>query len=367
MREAIFARVKRVVEHAILASRIFSEIAPAILLVAPPGSGKSTEVRAAAVRYAIEHPGKTVVILVPRHKLGDEQIKMLREEHPNASFNAAVWRGRHADDPNSGSDPKDKMCQRAKEAEEVEMAILDVESSLCKRGRGGKTIKCPLYDSCAYQQQKQIKANIWFAAHECAVHEMPKAFGDVGRVIIDESPLDAFMFGVDINDQVTLELDSLRVPLPVDPAKLSRFYSRLLGKAREAVYGALDPLQVPIDPHQGVAVPRENLKPFIATPWAGDVAHPLMPRWTDLDDIIDLAEHPPRDMRNLTWRGKVQPDIWPNTPKEQLKSKLQEAAGNATIKKEVRLWELIDAARAIQQSPASLVSSFSFSSFAPAR
>ena len=39
---------------------------------------------------------------------------------------------------------------------------------------------------------------------------MPKAFGDVGWVIFDESPLDAFMFGVDINDQVTLELDTLK-------------------------------------------------------------------------------------------------------------------------------------------------------------
>ena len=33
------------------------------------------------------------------------------------------------------------------------------------------------------------------------VHEMPKAFGKVGLVMIDESPLDAFMFGIDINDQ----------------------------------------------------------------------------------------------------------------------------------------------------------------------
>ena len=41
------------------------------------------------------------------------------------------------------------------------------------------------------------------------VHEMPKAFGNVARVMIDESPLDAFMFGIDINDQMTLELDAL--------------------------------------------------------------------------------------------------------------------------------------------------------------
>jgi hypothetical protein len=72
------------------------------------------------------------------------------------------------------------MCQRGDEAEEVEKAVLDVEHTLCKRGRGEKAIKCPFYDDrCAYQRQKHIKANIWFAAHECAVHEMLKAFGDL--------------------------------------------------------------------------------------------------------------------------------------------------------------------------------------------
>ena len=55
--------------------------------------------RAAAVRYVTEHPEKTVVILMPRHKLGDEQIKMLQKEHPDGNFTAAVWRGRHRDDP----------------------------------------------------------------------------------------------------------------------------------------------------------------------------------------------------------------------------------------------------------------------------
>ena len=55
--------------------------------------------RAAAVRYVTEHPDKTVVILVPRHKLGDEQIELLRQEHPDGNYSAAVWRGRHADDP----------------------------------------------------------------------------------------------------------------------------------------------------------------------------------------------------------------------------------------------------------------------------
>ena len=147
--------------------------------------------RAAAVLYVTEHPNKTAVILVPRHELGHEQIDMLRSEHPDGNYSAAVWRGRHADDPET-PDPQRpgeylmKMCRRNVTAAMVEDVMINVESSLCKHGRGEKAVKCPHYDTCAFQKQKKIKANIWFAAHECAVHEMPKTFGDVGWVIFDE-------------------------------------------------------------------------------------------------------------------------------------------------------------------------------------
>jgi hypothetical protein len=120
---------------------------------------------------------------MPRHKLGDEQIALLHREHPEGDYNAAVWRGRHAWDPHVGNGREQKMCQRSEEAADVEKAVLDVESSLCKHGRGGKAVKCPFYDICAYQQQKRVTANIWFAAHECAVHELQRRWrcrlGDV--------------------------------------------------------------------------------------------------------------------------------------------------------------------------------------------
>ena len=154
------------------------------------------------------------------------------------------------------------MPTRSEDAAAVEEAMLDVERTLCKHGRGKKAVKCPFFDTCAFQQQKQIKANIWFAAHECAVHEMPKVFGNVGWVIFDENPLDAFMFGVDINDQVTLGLDTLRTPLPDRRGQIRQPIQRS-HVAREELYHALDKLQVPIEFHQGAAVPRENLKPFI--------------------------------------------------------------------------------------------------------
>ena len=83
------------------------------LLVAPTGSRKSTLMRAAAVRYVTEQPKKTVVILMPRHKLGDEQIELLHKEHPGGNYSAAVWRGRHAWDPDVGNGREQKMCQRA--------------------------------------------------------------------------------------------------------------------------------------------------------------------------------------------------------------------------------------------------------------
>ena len=127
------------------------------------------------------------------------------------------------------------MCQRSEEAEAGRGGDARRRDHLCKQGRGEKAVKCPFYDSCAYQEQKQIKANIWFAAHECAVHEMPKVFGDVGWVIIDESPLDAFMFGVDHNDPVTLGLDTLRTPLPVDRKPNSAALQRSHGGARRTL------------------------------------------------------------------------------------------------------------------------------------
>ena len=217
-REAIFARVARTIERArkgersTVTARSLRDICkgtleppPVVLLVAPTGSRKSTLMRAAAVQYVTEHPKKTVVILMPRHGSVTSRSSMLQQEHPDGGFSAAVWRGRHAWDPDVlATAREEKMCRRSEEAEELEEAMLNVEQHLCKQreatNAARKEIKCPLYDGCAYQRQKQIKANIWFAAHECAVHEMPKAFGDVGWVIFDESPLDAFMFGVDHND-----------------------------------------------------------------------------------------------------------------------------------------------------------------------
>ena len=60
------------------------------LVIAPTGSRKSTLMRTAAVRYVTQHPDESVVILVPRHRLGDEQVAALLKQHPKAVFQASV-------------------------------------------------------------------------------------------------------------------------------------------------------------------------------------------------------------------------------------------------------------------------------------
>lgn len=285
------------------------------LIAAPTGSRKSTLMRAAAVLYVAEHPDKTVVILIPRHDLGNEQIKRLMDEHPGYSGGAAIWRGRHADDPDA-PDPEHpgkflKMCQRDKEAEEIEKAKLDVERSLCKRGRGKKAVKCPLYDTCAYQGQKQVRAGIWFAAHEVMVHRKPKALGSIGWVMIDESPIDAFVFGVE--KPIELPLDKLRDPTPPALHENDAFFLR---DERDELYRVLDALKVPIDPHKGVPVNAWDLGSLGST----------------------------RRSAVLELKGKVDPKISPAMTQQQVQRALESAAGNDDVFTRKLLWNLVAAA-----------------------
>ena len=334
-REAIFERVARVIERVLhpdpfAASAARATDTPMVeLLVAPTGSRKSTLMRAAAVRYVQEHPDKSVVFLVDRHKLGNEQIKDLRREHPDVEFRAAVWRGRHAPDP-SAPDPLRPgkflpMCRRSEEATKVEAALLNVDHYLCKQGRGDKAIKCRFFEECSYQAQKRIKANIWYAAHECMAHEMPKALGNVGLVMIDENPLGAFMFGIDVNDQVTLELDALQS----EPQFVNRDYSRemLLGEARKQLYAGLHMLRVPIDRFKGVPASRQSLKDFMDEHHGGFT-------W--------LADYKADELYNLEWRSKVTADITPDMEEKEVREKCDKAASNRLVKKHVTLWELIE-------------------------
>jgi hypothetical protein len=306
---------------------------PRVRLVSTPtGTRKSTLARAKAVKI-VTHGNENVVILVPRHRLGDEQIKDLMREHPGYTMGVAVWRGMLADDPET-PDPKhpgkflEKMCRRPEEAEQLVDAMLSVERHLCKRGRGKKQVKCPLYDLCGWQRQKQVEARIWFAAHESSVHEMPKAFGKVGWVVFDETPLDAFMFGLDPNDPVELPLELLRKPPPLKNARLI--------SARRELQRALDKLDLPEDEHRGAPVSRGVLRQF-AEAWSGIKVF-------DKKGNRVFGAEGVGELRALELRGKIEPDIKPNMSKTQVLAAVKKAAGNANVEKFALLWRLIDEA-----------------------
>jgi putative DNA primase/helicase len=295
-------RVVQEIEQAYQQARDWREGSPPVKLIAAPvGSGKSTEARRAAVRWT-EQEHSNVVILVSRHKLGDEQADELRCDYPGVSV--AIWRGRRADDPLI---PGKKICWREEDLKQVEEAWVDADR-LCKQGRGKNSIKCPFYELCGHQRQKEQKARIWFAAHECLVHEKPKALGEIGWIIIDENPLDALMFGVDEKKPVTLTLSDLCKPPPKQRCKDAWF----LKSEREELHQALAQLD------DGAPVSLPELRPFTA--------------WNTPHYNIGLERS-----------CKVAVAISPNMSGDRLRAAVQPAQGNVHIDARVKLWGVLDA------------------------
>ena len=311
-KQETFDRVFRVVKDA---------VSGATLLIAPPGSRKSTLVRAAAVAYVRAHPGESVVILVPRHDLGDEQVKALYREHPEGDFIAAVRRSRLQDDPDR---PGKQMCLRPEEMKAMEKGLVR-SSRLCQHtDRHGQKTFCPHFelgpDQCGFQRTRMTPADIWFSSHELMPYKMPTEFGNVGWLAIDEDPRDAFMVGTDTNVPFELDLDTLKYGPWRD------FRGRdLLMEARLALYHALDQLPVPDDPHLGTPVGHEHLQDF----------------FRDRSKLFSVPKYDPGQMSGLEWAAKVEPAIRPDMPKKQVLALLTKAESNGRIQRLATLWHLI--------------------------
>jgi hypothetical protein len=253
----------------------------------PTGGGKSTKLRQMAVQTAT---AGTVVIAVPRHKLGEEQVEALRREYPDSALQFAIWRGRGAEDPLQQGK---RMCLRYEEAQALEKVSLKVENALCQRGQS----RCPLFDQCGYQRQKRA-ADIWFTAHESLVHEKPKVIGRVRQLLIDEDPLDALLW----QDEIEAEEIRQRATRGAGAGLLSR--------ARAALAELLQALP------EG-AVSKSRLQQFAAV-------------WT-----------PSRQIKR-EWAEKISPAITPVMNQQQVKEAVASAAGNALMVKRIKLWQLLE-------------------------
>jgi hypothetical protein len=275
-------------------------LVPVNVLQQSTGVGKSRMYRATAVNIVnhTKHEG-VVVIAVERHDLGQEQLDAFYQEHPGTALVVRIWRGRAADDPEQ---PGKLMCWRNDEAEEVSAHGLSVETSLCRqRGRKGeKDVLCPFYERCGHQRQRQ-HAHIWFVAHEMLLHEVPEVFGDVLQVLVDEDPLDAFVFGIE--NMFEVPLDALTEAPRIDDAEER---DRLM-QARMKLHAEL--VKLPEGP-----VPSQAL-------------------WFGSDEATEMSR--------LEWQGKVDVKISPDWDQIRVKAALAAAAHNKVVIKLAELWRLI--------------------------
>jgi len=191
------------------------------------GVGKSHAAREEVGRVltAMRARGDTriLAIAVPAHALGDEQAAAWQAlpSVQAAGLRVAAWRGRGALDPADPSyaDPdvpesaKARMCGDLERVADVQSVGLSAQTAACKRtikdsDGARRTVKCPLFDGCAYQAQQKVRADLWLVAHNSLFHAKPSALGEVAAVVVDEAAWRTGLVGAE-GRHLTLTLDAL--------------------------------------------------------------------------------------------------------------------------------------------------------------
>jgi hypothetical protein len=145
-------------------SALFAEAAKwrtAMLTVDPgqsippyPVHGIAVDVGAGKTQIALEFIPKTVeamrangdkssiVIAIPEHALGDEQMARLAAMPGGNKITAAVWRSRQA---KIGDGSETKMCLDPDAVKDAELAMADVQTAVCRKKQKDGTFKeCPI-------------------------------------------------------------------------------------------------------------------------------------------------------------------------------------------------------------------------------
>ncbi len=166
---------------------------------------------------------QNMAIAVPAHALGDEQAAAWQAlpSVQAAGLRVATWRGRGAldpadptyADPNVPESAKARMCGDQERVADVQSVGLSAQTAACKRtikdsDGTRRTVKCPLFDSCAYQAQQKVRADLWLVAHNSLFHAKPSALGEIAALVVDEAAWRTGLVGAE-GEQVVLTLDEL--------------------------------------------------------------------------------------------------------------------------------------------------------------
>lgn len=179
---------------------------PLLGLPVEVGLGKSSAAREAIAGLLASGAlaGRKVVLAVPRHDLGVEQVSAFRA----LGIRTMLWKGRTAADP-VPENPEQLMCldpAATFDALEIEHPV---EQSCCSLRQNGVSHLCPHYAKCGYQRQKPDAqdADVIVCAHDSLFHMKAETIGTVGLLVIDEGFWQAGLRGLD--GKATLTLDGL--------------------------------------------------------------------------------------------------------------------------------------------------------------
>lgn len=292
---------------------------PQIGIKCDVGLGKTEEAINALMRWILAGRAERenwepapVVIAVPTHRLGSEILERVSKaavRHGIPELSVAVWRGREAEDPDN---PSAQMCGDIEAVRLAQRAGADVQESVCK----SKTSQCPLYETCAYQRQRQQKAVVWIVSHASLFHERPAALGQPSLVIIDESCWRASLagFGPEV--------------IEIGMAQISRqplAYRLHNGNYVRSDFTSAD-LAAELSPI------RQKLAEAIEINGLGPMRRQSLVE-------AGLTAEECRSARGLEWKRKVDSSIKPNMPRETLKSRAAAMeAHNGDIARLARLW-----------------------------
>ena len=276
--------------------------------------GKSHTARVEAAAYLetlrARGDGRVVVIAVPTAALGHEQAGKFNALPGAGGLVARVRLGRERGDPEA---PGETMCRRLDVIKDVNETLMDLETAACRRvaADGSLTGECPFYSVCGYQRQKHALADVWFLAHEHLFLFKPAEIGEPAAIIVDESPVDAALFGP--NDLTADEIEGGNVMIPggtIDSQRLT-FLRRML-------IGALDA-------HGAIADGQE------------------IPLRRDLLIAAGFDSGNASEGHALEWMRKVDVLMWPGMPRPAWRAAVAKGSVNKMIPRLAAMWRAVAA------------------------
>jgi putative DNA primase/helicase len=246
---------------------------------------------------------RTVVIAIPAHDLGDQQVARLAAMPGADGIVSAVWRSRKA---------KQTMCFDLDAVADAEEALADVQKSVCRQEMADGSIReCKFFAECPFQAQRNMKPDVWFIAHELLFGQKPGVIETPAVLVVDESAWQDGLFGTVNPIKLLLEtLISESATVPGEPLA-----SAQLRSTRAALHAALS----------GMACDGDTLLPAIRSELIAQ----------------GITAAGAREAYAAEWTRKIEADIYPGMPPKGRKDAVQAVIHNKLVAKLGMLWKAV--------------------------